>query len=195
MKRGNELFSDNVRLAETVAQASAWTILSYEERRQAALIGLWKACRSYDPTRGSSLAAYARPWMNKSIRQAATEKRWLSALGYSVLSLDQPPGSHPADQDGSPETATYHELVEGNGPSPEQEAIAKDCATACTNAAAAVVRQHEYRGKSFGASDVVSLLARGNTQAEIAKILGVTRQRVNQLVMEIKRKYHEEHER
>lgn len=73
----NALVLENLDLAERVAASFARrTQHPREDLYQIAVIGLIKASRGFDPARGSSFRAYARPFVNGEITH------WLRANGF-----------------------------------------------------------------------------------------------------------------
>ena len=58
------LFDDNVQLAYWIGHKYFHDI--DEDGEQCALIGLWKACENYDPSKGK-LSAYATPYIIKAV--------------------------------------------------------------------------------------------------------------------------------
>ena len=69
-----ELFDNNYRLAEWAASKFAWKE-DFEDVAQLAAIGLFKAARKFDQSRGIQFSTYAMYYMRKEIVREYFEKR------------------------------------------------------------------------------------------------------------------------
>ena len=70
MKDALSLFYDNIKLAYHTSNKFNQDILEPDDVKQLALLGLWRACQTYDSCRGINFSTYAIACMNNQIRMA-----------------------------------------------------------------------------------------------------------------------------
>lgn len=168
------LFDRNQRLAEWAAKRYSnqavfhpASPLPADDLRQAARIGLWRACMAWDPAMSSKLSTFAvRCMMNEMHRVYRRE----SPRPYVHLDV-------------------VADVLPDLSPSPEAEAVQRDGGNVVEirEAARRILRKAKRNGAEWTAADVAEMLSRGMTQSEIAAKLGVTRQRIGQVVEMIRR--------
>lgn len=179
------LFEDNEKLAEWATSHyfklfGHQSRLSADEFRQAARIGLMKASRNWDPNRGTAFSAYAEAAMRNEIQRT-----------------DQLEGSiEIRDDDNNVVRLAFRDIDElatvmpdTNILGPEQELLSAEqekMLLDMINASGA--RKRAWRGHVWNPSEVAERLMQGDTQASIAAALGVSRQRIGQIVDSIRRR-------
>lgn len=144
-------FDSNVNLVYAVFNKSFYMYRDYEEDLiQEGLMGLWKACRTFDASLGFEFSTYAvkviRNEMGMFIRKIRRE--------LYEFSLDR-------EMDFEDETRTFLSLIEDKMPeklSDEEKAII-----------ALFIRM----GEDSGCGEIVRLKLKGVKQVDIAKELGV----------------------
>lgn len=141
-----QLFLKNIKLAHRVLRSSYPTFGQNEDMQQEALLGLWKACLSYDPSKGR-FSTYAWYCILNQIRYAlrAYKKQ------PDTVSLNQPTG-----KDG----LTLADVLEDPSPGTSEALID-------LKAFLAGLPERELK--------LIQLSAEGLTQAEIGKQLGRSR--------------------
>lgn len=137
--------------------------------------GMYKAIDQFDVTLGFTFSTYARNWIqnhiNRAIRGAEIVKVYRGWLPKGALvSLDAPSRK-------SESARTRHEITAGDGPSPEDltaDAETSEILNRASRAACLVMGKH--------ASTVATARFRDDrVMPDIARELGVSRQRVDQV--------------
>ena len=165
------LFDRNQRLAEWAAKrygAREGTYLQYrrmlaDDLRQAARIGLWRASLGWSPNMGSKFTSYAVQCMVNEMHRTCSRE----ASHSNHVSLDN-----------------FSEVLPDPSPSPEAEVVRQDPGNVVSirEAARRVLRKVKRGGAEWTAADVADMLSRGMNQSQVAAVLGVSRQRIGQIV-------------
>lgn len=92
-QRAARLFRDNLALATWAAQRFAWSGLDFDDLRQCALLGLYRASRKYEPGRGARFSTVAAWYMFSAIHAEIAATRSVVRVPArrplpSVVSLD-----------------------------------------------------------------------------------------------------------
>lgn len=62
-------FNDNIKLVHYCMRKLSYPALYQDDVRQEGMLALWRACQSFDESRGFAFATYAVPWILGSIRK------------------------------------------------------------------------------------------------------------------------------
>jgi len=164
-KERKALFDRNIRLAEWCARRYGQGQLSHDDRRQAARIGLWKACMSWSSD-GAALSTYALRCIYNEIRLACARERVREYADVDLL---------------------VDVLEDTSMPTPEQVLAQRE--QAVLGEALSVANRVPHRVKRATAADIVTMMGEGRLQSEIAQALGVSRQRIGQVVADVRAEY------
>jgi RNA polymerase sigma factor (sigma-70 family) len=88
----NAMLRENKKLIFAVMRAQVYGAADLDDLVQEGWIGLWRAIKSYDPTRGARFSTFAwlvirqRIW--KAVQQAARVERWREAKGPYTEAVD-----------------------------------------------------------------------------------------------------------
>lgn len=168
------LFHDNIKLAEYIAKRYGQGRLPHDDRRQAARIGLMKAARKWDPTLSEQFSPYAAVAVRREIDRVSC-REVISAMMTDIDGLA-------ACADGpDPEQELLNAQQEQ-----ELERIAAEQHRELVDAAAP--RKRAWRGHVWSPREVVEMYAKGTPQARIALALGVSRQRIGQIVADARKR-------
>jgi len=129
-----------------------------EDGEQCALIGLWKACEHFDPDKNCKLSAYATPFIIKEV-----SRYYKAENKHKAMSID----AELADTDGG-------RLLDCLKAKDDTEF------TATTKAALDRLKPRER--------EIAIMKGGGMSDPEIAKIYGISKQRVYQIVRIIRKK-------
>lgn len=170
-----KLFEDNLRLVPYVAHRYGHNVMPLkDDRLQAARIGLWRAVRSYDPTREIRLVTYAVRVMVRTIRRTAKQER---AKVPTMLFKDlrwqlrkQRSRSNLIDR-----------LMADSTGDPESHAM-----SAAYFAVAARLRLRAREDAAWTPLDVLYMMSQGVRQSDIARKLNISRERIRQIVNSIR---------
>jgi RNA polymerase sigma factor (sigma-70 family) len=154
----NALMAQHDGLVHWVLRRSGRAALPYDEALQSGRLGLWQALLHFDPTRGTTLATYAVPAIRRQVQRASQQaQRFWRAL--PVL----PPVAAPDPVDA---------LVEALDRARLRQALTAALAQLPARLAALLRARYGWAGQP------------PQTQLALAQTLGVTRQRVQQLLVE-----------
>lgn len=82
-----KLFEDNIKLCYYAVNKFKQNVYDKEDMIQTAMIGLWKACKSYDESRGIKFSGYAMKCINNELLM---QMRHANTYGYKLeTSLDK----------------------------------------------------------------------------------------------------------
>lgn len=170
-QRARRLVTNNLPLATWAASRYLWSGLDFDDLRQAALLGLYKAAGKYDPERGAPFSTVAAWYMFSELKaEIAVTRSTIRMPGYRPLSDGQSVGSLdaderpllPSDDEDAPEVGAERALLRERvgaalGELPERERF---------------VLEHRFgiNGDRYR-----------HTLDEIAQMLGVSRARVGQI--------------
>lgn len=163
MTRALKLFQDNQNLAYHILSKYYPTYMQNEDKRQEALIGLWQACLTFEEGK-AKFSTYAGKCIINSIR--ITLRQWNKVP--ETLSLDQPLGGE--------DNSLLFEVI-------EDPTSAIDDGLICFKEFWKTLTNLERR--------CVQLRLEGNSQADIARMLGVTRSYINQVLRDMRENYQE----
>lgn len=86
MKDALSLFYDNIKLAYHISHKFNQDILESDDVKQLALLGLWKACKTYKASEGYAFSTYAITCMNNQIlmemRRPLRQREKFRVLSY-----------------------------------------------------------------------------------------------------------------
>lgn len=174
-----QMFADNIRLVHWVARRCRYGyghgVLSYEDRIQAARIGLWKAILHHDPTKAKLSTFAVRVMINEILHTGEDER-----------AIPQPPTAYVRYDNAPMLVEDILSVVADHHPNPEQELLAREESAILVEKATRVVRQRKRKGATWTASDVAAMISEGHRPAQVARILGVSRERIRQVVAAIR---------
>ena len=160
-----QVFTANIPLAIWVARRYSYGhgTLSLDDRIQAARIGLWKAVLRHDPTKAKLSTFAVRVMINEIVRAGQHE---------------QPTGAVRIED----VQAVLAERADG----PEASLLRREENASLSAYAARIPRQRKHKGATWTASDVAALIDQGNRPSQVARLLGVSRERISQVVAAIR---------
>lgn len=157
------LFFENKDLAHWLIKMYYFQYLHNDDMTQEALIGLWKACRTWNPGIGTKFSSYASRVILNEIRMAYRRER---PPEFIMISLD--------DDIPDAEGLTMADMIEDpNGNIEDSGVFLKDFMSRLTAKEKAVVE----------------MLAQGFTQKEIGARLGFSRAYCSKIKTSIRNKY------
>lgn len=154
-----------------------------EDLIQEGMIGLFNAVRDYQPGKGAMFETFASMCINRNILTAITKANRKKNMPLNEsLSLDAPVAD---DGDGSEEVLRLMDMVEADSKTdPEKAYIDKERFLAISEAATDVLSKLEKQ--------VYSLVVKGLTNSQIAKIIGRSEKSVDNARQRIKEKIRKE---
>lgn len=154
-----KLFLENQKLAFHVLHRNFKRLADDEDMKQEALIGLWRACRAFDPEKGCEFSTLAFPCIKNAILQALRRK---GREFEADASLDAEPRSIAMRDAYS--TATLGDIVEDPHALDEHNAIDAN---------------HFLQELPADKRQLVVLKMQGMTQREIAQGCGISQAEVS----------------
>lgn len=101
-QRAARLFRENEPLASWAARRYMWSGLDFDDLRQAALLGLHRAARRFDPERGATFSTVAAWYMFAELRREVAGNRGLARMPADRLAEAGPKAvSIDGDEEGS----------------------------------------------------------------------------------------------
>lgn len=162
----NELFDKNKKLAYMVAGRFHTTLIEKDDLQQLALIGLWKACETYEKSKGYKFSTYAvRCCKNEILKVLRKEKNMI----------------HFTESDFIKENDDYEESEEVEEFFSIDEKIAE-----CVEAKIVMDKATEYICRKN--EELMPIFKDGYTVTELAKKLGTSRQRLNSKLLRTRAK-------
>jgi RNA polymerase sigma factor (sigma-70 family) len=159
-----QTFEANLGLATWVAMRFGHSVLpSLDDRIQAARIGLWKAVLHHDPVKSKLTTFAVRVMLNEIVR-----------VGRREHAIDALP------------IETVMHAVQDAALNPEQQILLREAQEPLSRFAGQVTRKRIYRGATWTASDVAAMIDAGKRPVEVARILGVSRERIRQVLKAIR---------
>lgn len=134
-----------------------------DDRLQAARIGLWRALATYDPTR-ARFGTHAVHLMVNEIWATAQREHGIR----TVLPIEE-----------------LRSVLADHQPTPEEQLMYQEESARLCEYAACVPRKRARNGATWTASDVAELVSKGFRPASIARMLGVSRERIRQVLQAI----------
>lgn len=159
-----QAFKNHIRLAHWVAHHYGHGVLPLlDDRIQAAQIGLWKAILHHDPNK-SKLTTYAVRVMINEILHTGIDER-------------------PA---GTVTIESVQAILTEQRDDPEAALLRREENNALSTYAARVQRKRGRKGATWTAADVAALIDKGHRPAEVARMFGVSRERIRQILVAIR---------
>lgn len=174
----DKLVTDNMGYVVTLARQYKSDILSTDDLVSEGSIGLMKAARRYDPSRGKPFVTFAAPYIRSSIEQAIS--RLDTATGVRSTDESLPVGSH--------NNYTLLNVLEDVN-APKADTLAEE-GTLTDDLASAIGilsdREQAVVTRYYGIG------TERHTMAEIAQQLGLKRERIRQIRNQAVRKLRKE---
>lgn len=160
-----QTFKANIRLAHWVAHRYGHGILPMlDDRIQAARIGLWKAVLHHDPTKAKLTTFAVRVMINEILHAGIDERR---------------PAGTVCIEDVQAVLAEHRD-------NPEALLLRHEENAALSTFAAKVQRKRGRKGATWTATDVAAEIDKGHRPAEVARMFGVSRERIRQIIVAIR---------
>ncbi|WP_022881213.1 sigma-70 family RNA polymerase sigma factor [Gryllotalpicola ginsengisoli] len=214
---GNTVVVEHLELADAIARRYRRGNEDYSDLKQVAMLGLVKAVRHFDPSRGTPFVPYAVPTINGELKRHLRDHGWfvrpgrqLQELCAQVTSargrLAQSLGREPSDEEVAEELDTTAEAVgQARTCLDAQRPVAVDAPTDDDDAPVAVLAAED--DDSFDRAELRVTLAAAlqrlsereahivrrrfvddRTQAEIGRELGITQMQVSRILSQVLQK-------
>lgn len=154
----NDLMAQHDGLVHWVLRRYGGATLPYDEALQAGRLGLWQALLHFDPARGTAFSTYAVPAIRRQVQRASQQEHrfWRARPALPPAAVLDPVDA----------------VVEALDHARLRPALAAACAQLPARLAALLHARYGWAGQP------------PQTQQALAQALGVTRQRVQQLLVE-----------
>jgi RNA polymerase sigma factor (sigma-70 family) len=157
-----QVLQENMKLVVWCAKRFGPRQMALEDRVQEAVLEAWAKLGKYDPDRDLALSTFLTSVLrNRLYTLCRNSKR-------EVVTL------------------LLKENIPSETDNPEAAVMAGDAHREALCAVAGIGRKQHYRDNRFQHSDVVEMLACGMTKSEISRKLGVSRERIGQIVTEVR---------
>lgn len=200
-----QLFEENIKLAEYVAKKLK-NSGDYEEIRQLAQIGLFKACRQFDPSYGHKFSSYAVPTIRNEIIRGHLEVRELVKIPRLITEDRVKVNRHIEDTQDVSELSkltgvpphrvqdvldsffhkieSFHQKINYNDDTTLEEMLGVSEDWDGITQLRTFLRTLEGREK-----EVVEMTLQDKPQAEIGQALGISQVHVSRILKKIRNRY------
>jgi RNA polymerase sigma factor (sigma-70 family) len=159
-----QVLQENMKLVVWCAKRFGPRQMSLEDRVQEAALAAWLNLAKYDPERDRALSTFLSVVMRNRLYTLCRESQ------REVVTV--------ALNEGIPVMSTNDD--------PEAPILMFDAHREVMRAVSSIGCNRHYRDNRFQHSDVVEMLACGMTKSEISRKLGVSRERIGQIVAEVR---------
>ena len=168
-----EFFNHNIRLVYYIVKKYDGAAAEYDDLVQCASIGLWKAIKTFDPTKGFQFATYAsRVMHNEILMLLRANKKGRIIDDKQIVSMDS---ALNIDADGN--SLTFEDILQSSC-CVEDHLMESEL----SKIIAEFVENYNTRN-----AEIASMYVKGMTQRMIADITGISQSYVSRIINKFKR--------